>query len=182
MPSAGRVPASPATTPLPSDKRPGSGARSSEIMARDPAGYEPFRLDLPLDQLEFELGDRLGRIEALRAGLGAVHDGVAAIEPERILEIVEPFAGRFIAAVLDPAVRLQQRGRAQIALAVPPIARTGGRAAGAEDAFVEAVELLAVLVALLPFLLRRRRRRLQPRFDRGILRVEIGQVRHQVLD
>src|SRR5439155_1207837 len=42
--------------------------------------------------------------------------------------------------------------------------------------------LFAVLVALPPFLLRRRRGRLQPWLDRGILRVEIGQVGHQVLD
>src|ERR1700694_5455991 len=130
--------------------------------------------DLALDHLQLEFGDGLGRIEALRAGLGAVQDGVATIEPERILEIVEPLAGGFIAAVLDPAVRLQQRGRAEITLAVPPIARARGRTAGAQNTFVEAVELFAVLMALPPFFLRRRRRRLQPRFDRGVLRVEIG--------
>ena len=98
-------------------------------------------LHLPLDHLELEFGNRLGRIETLRAGLGAVHDGVAAIEPERVFEIVEPLAGGFIAAVLDPAGRLQQRGGSEEALAVPPIARAGGRAAGAQDALVEAVEL-----------------------------------------
>ena len=37
-----------------------------------------------------DLGDRLGRVQPLGADLGAVHDGVAAIELERILEIVEP--------------------------------------------------------------------------------------------
>src|ERR1700722_10310456 len=79
--------------------------------------------DLALDHLQLEIGNRLGRIEALWAGLGAVHDGVAAIEWERVLEIVEPFAGGFIAAVLDPAGRLQQRRRPQEAFAVPPIAR-----------------------------------------------------------
>src|ERR1700732_4764627 len=108
-------------------------------------------------------GDGLGRIEALRAGLGAVHDGVATVEPERIFNIVEPFADGFIAAVLDPARRLQQRRGAQETLAVPPIARARGRAAGAEDAFIKAVEFLAVLMALPPFLLRRRRRCFQPR-------------------
>src|SRR5689334_12713577 len=90
--------------------------------------------DLPLDHLQLELGDRLGGIETLRAGLGAVHDGVAAIKAERILEIVEALAGGFVAGVADPAIRLQQRGRTEEAVAVPPIARAGGRAAGAEDA------------------------------------------------
>src|SRR4051794_496667 len=125
------------------------------------------KLNLPLDHFQLELGDRFRRVEALRAGLCAIHDGVAAIEPERILEIVEPLAGGLVAAVSDPARRLQQRGRAEKTFAVPPIARARGRAARAQDAFVEAVELFAVLVALLPFLLRRRRRGLQPRLDRG---------------
>src|SRR5689334_14282103 len=57
-------------------------------------------LHLPFDQLQFQLGDGFRRVEALRAGLGAVHDGVAAIKPERVLEIVEAFAGCLIARIL----------------------------------------------------------------------------------
>src|SRR5690606_36713832 len=87
------------------------------------------------------LGNGLGRVEALRAGLRAVHDGMAAIELERILEIVEPFLARLVTAVDEPAIRLQQYRRPQILLAVPPVARAGGRAAGAEDALVQAVQL-----------------------------------------
>ena len=56
------------------------------------------RLDPPLDHLQLELGDGFGGIETLRAGLGAVHDGVAAVEPERIFEVVEPLAGGLVAA------------------------------------------------------------------------------------
>ena len=51
------------------------------------------RSHLPLDEHHLDLGDGLGGVEALRAGLGAIHDGVAAVEPERVLEIVEPLAG-----------------------------------------------------------------------------------------
>src|SRR5262245_25300258 len=90
--------------------------------------------DLPFDHLQLELGNRLGGIETLRAGLRAIHDGVAAVKAERVFEIVEPLAGRFITRVRDPARGLQQRGGAEEALAVPPIARTRGRAAGAQDA------------------------------------------------
>src|ERR1700745_2010322 len=118
---------------------------------------------LPFDQLQLELGDRLGGIETLRTGLGAIHDGVAAVEPERVLEIVEALAGGLVAGVLDPARRLQQRRGAEETCAVPPVARARGRAAGAQNALVEAVELFAVLVALLPFLLWRRRRGLATR-------------------
>jgi hypothetical protein len=64
---------------------------------------------------------------------------VAAVEPERVFELVEPLAGALVAAVLDPAVGLQQDGRTEIAVGVPPIRRAGGRAAGAQDALIEAV-------------------------------------------
>src|ERR1700704_113260 len=110
-------------------------------------------LNLPLDHHQLEFRNRLGRIEALRAGFCAVHDGVAAVEPERIFQIIEPRAGGFVARILDPARRLQQRGGAEKALAVPPIARARGRAASAENALIKPVELFAVLVALPPFLL-----------------------------
>ena len=134
-------------------------ARSTVTTGSRTLSTAPADPDLPGDHHLLHLGDRLGRVEALRAGLRAVHDGVAAIEAEGILEIVEALAGRLVARIDQPAIGLEQRGRAEIALAIPPIARAGGRAAGAEDALVEPVELLAVLVALPPFLLRRGRRR-----------------------
>ena len=93
------------------------------------------------------LGDRLRRVEPLGADVGAVHDRVAAIEPERVLELVEPFAGRLVAAVGEPAIGLEQHRRPEELVAVPPIARAAGRAAGAQDALVQAVELLAVVAA-----------------------------------
>ena len=90
--------------------------------------YSPPRLLHLLD-----LGDGLGRVQPLGAGVGAIHDGVAAIELERIFQVVEPFAGGFVARIRQPAVGLQQRGGAQIAGLVPPITRARGRAARAQD-------------------------------------------------
>src|ERR1700738_1419847 len=87
-----------------------------------PRLWRKLKLNLPLDHLQLELGDGFRRVEALRACLGAVHDGVAAIEPERVFKIVEPFAGGLVAWILDPARGLQQRGGPEEALAVPPIA------------------------------------------------------------
>src|SRR6476646_632519 len=114
------------------------------IITDDAASPAQRALHLPLDHHALDLGDGLGGVEALGAGLGAIHDGMAAVEPERILEIIEAVTGRLIAAVLQPAVGLKQRGRTEEALAVPPIARARGRAAGAQDALVQTVELLAV--------------------------------------
>src|SRR5262249_1111731 len=139
------------------------------------------QLHLPLDQHALDVGDRFGRVKVLRTGLGAVHDGMAAVQPERIFQIVEPRAGRLVARVHNKALRLQQRCRAEEALRIPPVARTPRGAARAEDAFVKAVELLPVVVTLLPFLLRGPRDGLQPRLDRSVLGVEIGHVRDQVL-
>ena len=50
------------------------------------------------------VGNRARRVEPFWACLGAVHDGVAAIEPERVLEPVEALAGPLIAAVGKPAI------------------------------------------------------------------------------
>src|SRR5205807_4943607 len=92
------------------------------------------------------IGNRVRRVEPFRAGLGAVHDRVAAIEPERVVEPVEALAGPLVAAVGEPAIGLQQHRRAEIAVLVPPVARAGGRAAEAEDALPQAVELCAFLL------------------------------------
>src|SRR4051812_36801733 len=85
--------------------------------------------DLPLDHHPFDLGNGLRRVEVFRASLGAVHDGVAAVEAERILEIVEALAGRLIAAVDQPAPRVEQGSGAKKAVAIPPVARARGGAA-----------------------------------------------------
>lgn len=49
----------------------------------------------------------------------------------------------FIPRIGEPAVRLQQHGGTEVLFAVPPVRGARGGAAGAEDAFVEPVELLA---------------------------------------
>src|SRR5690606_13334992 len=105
------------------------------------------RSEPTLDQHLLDFADRLRRIETLRAGLRTIHDRMAAAEAEGVFQVVEAFAGRLVAAVDQPAIGLEEDGGAKIALAVPPVARTGGRAAGAQDAFIVAVELEAVLMA-----------------------------------
>src|SRR5690606_26641728 len=141
------------------------------------------RLLLPRQHQLLDLADRLGRVQALRAGARAVEDGVAAVQLERILEVVQARAGVLVAAVDDPAVGLQQHGRAEVAVAVPPVARAAGGAAAAQDAFVQAVELGAILLRLQPLAIGGRRALgADPRLDRSVLRVEVGHVRDQVLD
>lgn len=49
-------------------------------------------LNPPLDHHLLDFGNCLGWVQTLRAGLRAVHDRVAAIKAERILEVVEALA------------------------------------------------------------------------------------------
>src|SRR6202165_3088972 len=108
------------------------------------------------------VGNRTRRVEPFRAGVGAVHDGVAAIETERILEPVETLAGVLISAVDKPPMRLQQDRRAEIAILVPPVTRARRRAAEAKNAFPRAVELCTLLWRLTALAIRWRLIRLHP--------------------
>src|ERR1700722_4276468 len=105
----------------------------------------------PLDHHLLYVDDSLGRIQALGTGLRAVHDGVAAIEAKRVLKTVKPLALRFVAGIDEPAIGLQQDGRTEIAISVPPVARAPGREAGKEETLVKAVQLRPVFRGLQPF-------------------------------
>src|SRR5436190_14244745 len=83
---------------------------------------------LAFDHHLLDFGDGLRGVQILRAGFGAVHDRMAAIQAERIFEIVQPFAGSLVARIDDPAVCREQGGGPEVAIAVPPVARTGSRA------------------------------------------------------
>ena len=163
------------------------GAPSSPCRARaheesrrvpHPAAFRPWspaRSVVPSErsfrQQALDLGDGLARVEVLRAGAGAVHDRVAAEHPVGVVQLVEPLAGLLVAGVGDPAVGLQQDGRAEVAVAVPPVAGAARLAAEAEDAFPQPVEPLALLRALQPLARRRRRVGLEPRLDQPVLGV-----------
>src|SRR5690606_6672123 len=160
-----------------------SSRRPPERARRHGAGAAWIRSDLALQHQLLDGADGLRGVQPLRAGPRAVHDGVAAVELERVLEVVQALAGILVARVHDPAVGLEQDRGAQVAVAVPPVAGARGAAAGAQDALVQAVELGAVGLRLQALAVRRRRALgAQPGLDRGVLGVEVGQVRDQVLD
>src|SRR5690606_5107110 len=68
----------------------------------------PTRRSSDLQHQLLDGADGLGGVQPLRAGPRAVHDGVAAVELERILEVVQARAGVLVAGVDDPAVGLEQ--------------------------------------------------------------------------
>jgi len=103
---------------------------------------------LPLNQSLFDFGNGLARVQTLWTGVGAVHDGVAAEQTEWIIQIIQTFARRFITAVGNLTIGLQQDGRAQVPITVPPIAGARCLAAEAQNTFPKAVELFTFFRAL----------------------------------
>lgn len=110
---------------------------------------------------------------------------MAAVHGVCVLEAVEALGRGIVARVNDPAVRLHEHRGAEVLVPVPPVGGAAGGAAGAEHALVEPVQLLAVLHVLQQLHLLALGRllvALQPRLDGLVLAVEVGEVRHQVLD
>lgn len=101
--------------------------------------------------LLLDLGNGEAGVQALGARPRAVEDRVAAVEAHGVLKGLHALGLFLVARVGQPAVRLQQDRRAQVLLRVPPVGRARCRAAEAQDALVQAVELLAVLLALTVF-------------------------------
>ena len=80
-----------------------------------------------------------------------------------IVEIIEPFAGRLVTAVREPAPGRKQGRGAQEPVAVPPVARAPGRAACTQDASRGPIDPLLIGLGLQPFAIRRRRRQVRAR-------------------
>lgn len=108
---------------------------------------------------------------------------MASVQRHAVVQCILPRRRPLVTGVRDPPVALQQHGRAEVLLAVPPVGWAGGGAAGAEDALVQAVELaavglgLAVLAAVWG-----RGVALEIGLDGLVLLVELGEVGHEVLD
>ena len=55
--------------------------------------------------------DGLARVEALGAGLGAVHDGVAAVQLEGVVQLSQALGGALVTTVLNPSGSKRDRKR-----------------------------------------------------------------------
>mmetsp|Transcript_10638 Transcript_10638/g.30389 ORF Transcript_10638/g.30389 Transcript_10638/m.30389 type:complete len:202 (-) Transcript_10638:58-663(-) len=135
-------------------------------------------------KLLLDVGNGTSWIQVLWTNLGAVHDGMATVKFECIIQIFQTFLGGTVTGILDPTVRLHQNGRSQVLVGIPPVGWTGRRATGAQNALVHSIQLGPILLGLqvlgLPFLLFTFG--LQPRFDGAVLLVEVAKVWDQILD
>lgn len=73
---------------------------------------------------------------------------MAPVNAHAVVQSLLTLGRPLVTGVNQPAVGLKENGRPQVLLAVPPVRRAGCRAAGAENALVEAVQLLAIFGAL----------------------------------
>ena len=146
-----------------------------------------------------DLRNRTRRVQTLGAGSRAVQDGVAPVHAHAVVERRLALGRLQVTRIGQPPVRLEENGGSEVLLAVPPVRGAGRRAAGAQNAFVQTVQLLAVLGALTVLQTLCVVRTLQPgtsrdtyilglgvvleiRLDGLVLLVELGQVGHQILD
>ena len=81
----------------------------------------------------FNLTDGTGRIQVFRTYVHAVHDGMAAEQTIRVVQIVQTLIGNGIAAVGNEAVGVQQTGRTDEFVGIPPERRTDSRTTGAQN-------------------------------------------------
>jgi hypothetical protein len=112
---------------------------------------------------------------------------MATVQPKRVFKIVEPLAGCVIPAVGEPAPGLEEHGRPEEAIAVPPMARTSRCTTEAQDACgrtfsILAVQRLGLFWTLQALALGRGLIGFQPWLDQGLLRIKMRQVGHQILD
>ena len=77
-----------------------------------------------------------------------VKDGVTAIQAHLVLKLLLAMCFISIPRVGNPAVGLHEGRWAQVLVLIPPVGGTRGRAAGAENALIEAVKFLAIFWGL----------------------------------
>ena len=98
---------------------------------------------LRVDHIQPNHLDGVRGLQALRADLGAVHDGAAAKQPIGVVQIVQAGVGGCVAAVKDEAVGLYQPRWTDEFVWVPPERWALAAAAGTQNALVGAIEFLA---------------------------------------
>jgi hypothetical protein len=77
---------------------------------------------------------------------------MAAVHTHAVVQCMFPLFLLLISRIREPSVALQQNGGAEILLAVPPVAWARGRAARAQNAFIEPIQLPTLFLRLQVFL------------------------------
>jgi hypothetical protein len=156
------------------------GIISNDILCPRQVALPIFQL---MSQLLFDRGNGFTRIQMLGADLGTVHNSMTTVQLEGIIELGQSFFGFGVSGILNPSIGLHEHSRAEVLVGTPPVTWTGSGAASTENALVHAIEFGPIFNALQMFpAIRWGRIRLKPWFNGAVLFVEIGHVRHKILD
>jgi len=134
-----------------------------------------------------QMNNGLSGVKTLRAASGAVHDTMATVQFHCVVQPCQTSIGHLISGINDPTESLLQNGGAKVVLRVPPVGRTGSCAACAQDALVQAIQQLTVLLGLVMLDsafgigVMTLGLTLQPGLDGFVLIVEISQIRDEIL-
>jgi len=132
--------------------------------------------------LQLHLRDGFAGVETLGARPGAIENCVASIQAESVLHLLLTFCAHGIPRICHPPICSHKGRRAKVLILVPPVARTRGRTARAQDTFIPAVKLFALINGLEVLLSIRRWCGLEPWLDGLVLLVELGHVGNEILD
>jgi hypothetical protein len=153
---------------------------------RRPISLELYKVlnYLVIGQPLLDSGNRLSWVQMLRADLGTVHDRVATIQLESVIQLRQTLLRLAITTIFNPAIRLHQDSRSQVLVGIPPIARARSTAASTENAFVHSIQLGAVFLGLQVLTLAGLlgQSGLQPGFNATVLFVKVPHVRYQIFN
>ena len=79
-----------------------------------------FSLEVSVVSL-LDLRDGLARVESLWADLCAVHDGLAPVELEGLVQLLQSLIRGLVSAIDDPPVGLEEDGGTEVLVRVPPV-------------------------------------------------------------
>ena len=129
-----------------------------------------------------DLSNGLTRVQVLGASPGAVHNGVASVKREGVLELLSSLLTKVITGISHPSVSLHENGRSKVLILVPPVGWAGCGAACAKNALVKTVETTTLLGRLQVLTLSRGVVGLEERLDGTVLLVKLSKVGYKVLD
>ena len=105
---------------------------------------------------------------------------MAAKHAKRIIQLGQALIRRMVTRISQETIGLQQACRANETIGIPPKGGAGCRAAGTQDALVQAIQLCALLGRLQALYCRGRRIVLQVGLDLLLLCVKHSHVNDQV--
>ena len=108
-------------------------------------GYITYlNLSSSIQEHRANVADRTRRVKALGTDIHTILNAMAPEHTEGIVKLRQTLIRRLISTISQKPIRLQQAGRSDKSIGIPPERRTACRTASAKNALVESIELGSV--------------------------------------